>query len=135
MSKLALHGVVFLVSIIGALLARFLQTVIEIKESSNLTRADVNNLIEAVLWLVITAIVYFGARKVAEARFSIFSLDYFLAWVVCSLGVVIGFIVYIIIDKGSATLNGKDIISEAIRILPLALGPAGAVAVAGASVD
>ncbi len=135
MSKFAVHGVVFLVSIIGALLARFLQTIIEIKENSNLTQVDVNNLIEALLWLVITSVVYFGAKKVVETRFSIFSLDYFLAWIVCSLGVVVGFIVYVLIDRGSATLNGKDIISESIRILPLALGPAGAVAIAGATTD
>lgn len=81
-------------------------------------------LISAIIWFLIALITYLGAKRMKESGwFKMISLDFIFTWAFTCVGVILGFIVLVLIDQGSLTINLDQIIDLFFATLPLALGP------------
>ena len=98
---------------IGTIISSFVADIINLPE-----------LISAIIWFLISLVTYMGAKRMKESEwFKMLSLDFILTWAFTCIGVILGFIILVLIDKGSLTINLDQIVNLFYATLPLALGP------------
>ena len=111
--------IVYIISLFAAALGTIL--------SSFLLDANIINLPElivAIIWFLISFITYISAKKLKDEKwFKLISIDFFLTWAFTTIGVLIGVIVWTLIDSGSVAVNIDTMVNLFFVTLPFALGP------------
>lgn len=111
--------IVYIISLFAAALGTIL--------SSFLINANIINLPElivAIIWFLISFITYISAKKLKDEKwFKLISLDFFLTWAFTTIGVLIGVIVWILIDTGAVSVNFDNMVNLFFITLPFSLGP------------
>lgn len=124
--SLVLFLITLVAAAIGTTAALWLQANVSI-DIGGMTSAQVDALITALAWFLICFVVYFAASKLKDVKsFKLVSLKFFLTWAFVCAGVIIGTILYILIDQGSVSIKSNDLFNWFLLALPLALGPTGA---------
>ena len=82
-------------------------------------------LLQGILWMVISVIVYFGVGMAFPdgAKVGVFSPLLYILWLFVNLGLVIGFIIWFLIQGGSVTLDLDQIVNSIYGNLVTSLGP------------
>jgi len=112
----------FIIWIIGLAAAALGKVLADFLVSLNII--NLPELIQALVWFLIAFIVYFFAKKIeSESWFGLFSLNYFVTWAFTTVGVLIGAIVWSLIDSGSVALNMDQLTTLFFLSLPLTIGP------------
>ncbi len=115
--------IAFLTTGLGYALGQLFNREIDINELVGLSQAQINGLIEGLVWFIVCFVVYFGSSKLNEKKFGLVSPSFFITWFFVAMGIVFGFILDIIIQGDSLTIDG-DLIKDAIFLrLAIALGP------------
>lgn len=118
--------IAFLTTGIGYALGQLLNREIDINELAGLNQFQIAGLINGLVWFVVCFIVYFGSTKLDEKKFSLVSPSFLITWFFVAMGIVLGFILDIIIQGDSLTIDG-DLIKNAVFLnLAIALGPTAA---------
>ena len=83
-------------------------------------------LLAGLLWLVLCIIIYYGAGSAFSSGENIgpISLTFLLLWLFTNLGILIGIILWQLIQGGSVNLDLNVLVDSLIFNLTLSLGPA-----------
>ena len=118
--------IAFLTTGIGYALGQWINREIDINELGGLEPAQIDGLIIGLVWFIVCFVVYFGSTKLDEKKFALVSPNFFITWFFVSMGIILGYILDIIIQGNSVTIDG-DLIKDAVFLnLAIALGPTGA---------
>ncbi|MHA2504004.1 MAG: hypothetical protein ACXAE3_14185 [Candidatus Kariarchaeaceae archaeon] len=102
-------------------------TAIGVVLSTFLISLDIINLpelINALVWLLITWFAYLGGKQVDdESGFKIISLNFIITWAFTTIGALLGFIISTLIDTGSISLQLDALLTAFFFFLPLTIGP------------
>ncbi len=121
--KLALYAVILFVAAIGTVIGGIVITQIQISSLGNLTATQIFALMNTVLWFLVALATWFGSKNIEGKPFSILSLDFFLTWISCSFGVIIGVIISFLVNGGSISLTLDTIMDSFFLYLPFTLAP------------
>ncbi|MDH5401345.1 MAG: hypothetical protein OEZ01_09195 [Candidatus Heimdallarchaeota archaeon] len=84
----------------------------------------IEQLINALVWFLISYMTYWGAKKIDDTNsFKLLSLDFFLTWIFCTIGVLVGFIIWSLIQTKTATINIDALTNVFFKYLPYTIGP------------
>lgn len=118
--------IAFLTTGIGYALGQWINREIDINELGGLDPVQIDGLIIGLVWFVVCFVVYFGSTKLDEKRFALVSPNFFITWFFVAMGIVFGYILDVIIQGDTLTIDG-DFIKEAVFTnLAIALGPTAA---------
>ncbi|MFV2013865.1 MAG: hypothetical protein ACC656_00415 [Candidatus Heimdallarchaeota archaeon] len=118
--------IAFLTTGIGYALGQLLNREIDINELGGLNQLQIAGLINGLVWFIVCFVVYFGSTKLEAKKFSLISPSFFITWFFVAMGIVLGFILDLVIQGGTVTIDG-DLIKNAIFLqLAIALGPTAA---------
>ncbi len=119
----------FLFSAIGYLLHIYFLQEIDVSSSEGILKSPrLENLVIALLWLLVSLIASFGAslwieRSDAE-RVGMISILFILLWFVCDFGIFTGEILYMLIEGQDVSIDGDFILDKFFGGLLIALAPA-----------
>ncbi len=108
---------------LGTVLSALIFQSLNISKLGGLTPAQIQSLLNALFWFLICVGTWFGASRTEEKPFGFLSIKFLVAWISCNVGAMIGFVVAVLIDQGSITLNGEQLANQFFFILPLTIGP------------
>ena len=95
--------------------------------SSFLIDANIINLPElivAIIWFLISFVTYISAKNLKDEKwFKLISIDFFLTWAFTTIGVLIGVLVWTLIDFGSVSIDFDAMMNLFFFTLPFSLGP------------
>ncbi len=119
--------IVYLISLITASIGYFIGLEIwesiSVDELGNLTQIQIENLVWAFVWFFICLVVFFVSKKLEESWFGLISLDFFLTWAFVCTGIILGRLLFELVETGSLDVEFEEIKDTFFRTLPLALGP------------
>ncbi len=84
---------------------------------------NIDNLIIAFIWFLISIVTYWGGKKLDHSWFKPLSLDFLLTWMFCTVGVVLGFVIWTLIDQGSVSISFNQMVTVFFSFLPYSIGP------------
>ncbi|MFX1537410.1 MAG: hypothetical protein ACFFDI_24650 [Promethearchaeota archaeon] len=115
----------FFVTAIGYLIAFFVESVLMDILSVNPSDTRIHNLLLGLTFFSIAVIVYFGIQYFVdyEEEFGI-NIFFFVLWIVCTLGLVIGWLVWSLLTQDVIQINLDNMIDNFFFSLTLALIPA-----------
>lgn len=125
--KLIVYFVSLITAAIGYFIGLEIRDAITVDALGNLTQLQIRNLIWGLVWFIICFVVFFVSKKLKEGWFGLLSLDFFLTWTFVSTGIIIGFLIYRLVEEGSLSVEFDEIKDTFFTILPIALGPTGCV--------
>ncbi len=118
-------GVLF-VTLIGVILSNFLFELLGPITVQNdfLTTARLSYLIQALTWFLISLIAYFGTKTIlAKGERMGIGIFFVVLWIACTLGVVFGSIIWIILKQQQVLLNETTLFDPFFQYLAITLGP------------
>ncbi len=118
--------IAFLTTGIGYALGQLLNREIDINELAGLDPAQIDGLINGLVWFVVCFVVYFGSSKLDEKKFGLISPTFFITWFFVAMGIVFGYMLDVIIQGDSLTIDGEFIKEAVFTNLAIALGPTAA---------
>lgn len=134
-NKFVAFVAVLLFAAIGFIIIGFLNDTISKMTATGLVKDILNaiktpGLLEGLLWLVVCIIVYIGVRKVVSSGEKIgpISLWFLIIWIGAVIGLVVGYVIWFLIQGNQLTIDLNTIIGWIFVNLTLSLGPAFAAA-------
>ncbi|MHA2027965.1 MAG: hypothetical protein ACXAB7_01060 [Candidatus Kariarchaeaceae archaeon] len=124
---LVVYIIAFVTSALGLLLAEIINDNIDVDELAGLNPTEITLLIQGLMWFVVCLIVYVGSAQIDNEKwFKLVTPSFFLTWAFVSAGTILGWILFLLYQDTSVTINGDDIRYAFFQNLGLALGPTGA---------
>ncbi len=124
---------IFFFTALGILLGSFLIDVLRpTQPTEGLLAGDrFNSLINAFIWLLVSVVAFFGTGKIVKEGEKIgLSLTLLVIWVYCTIGVLIGTLLWLLIQGGSLTIDFDLLLDNWFSYLAPSLAPTFAAALA-----
>ncbi len=115
--------IIMFATTVGTLLALFLIENLKITQLGSLTQTQINLIFMALIWFLICVITWFGATRVEDNSFGLISPGFFIGWVFCNLGYIIGYLLFFLIRTSSITIQFDALTTSFLTALPLTIGP------------
>ncbi|MHA2251582.1 MAG: hypothetical protein ACXAD7_14555 [Candidatus Kariarchaeaceae archaeon] len=125
--KLIAYFVSLLAAAVGLFLALVVEDEIGVDKVGGLTPLQINGLIAGLIWFLVCLIVFLIVKKLDESRFGLLSLNFLLTWVFVNAGIILGFLIYILVDTGELDVEFDAIKDIFFVNLAISLGPTASV--------
>ncbi|MFW9995045.1 MAG: hypothetical protein ACFFD4_23610 [Candidatus Odinarchaeota archaeon] len=134
-NKLLLYVAVILFSLLGFVLGMII--VPEIVTMLGDVGIDLTPLLQALIWIVIALITYYGIGWAANTgeRTGMLSLTFVLFWIMAAIGLIIGVIALQLVEAGGAAIDLDAMVVAFFVGLPFALIPSLAASLALSNMD
>ncbi len=121
--SLVVYIITLVTAAVGVVISDLIISNIAIQSLGGLNQVQIQLLLSAFLWFLISLTTFMGAKRVEAESFGFISLKFIIAWASCTAGALIGFVIALLIDSGSVQLNWDNIATQFFIILPLTIGP------------
>jgi len=121
--KFELYAVTLVFGALGTVVGALLVDQIQISSLGSLTGNQIVILMNTILWFLVAVGTWFGAKRIEGDPFGIFSINFFLTWISCNIGVIIGALIQFMINGSTITLTMDLLTNSFFLYLPLTLAP------------
>lgn len=81
-------------------------------------------LVSAIIWFLIAFTTYFFGKRLDEEHwFKLVSINFIVTWAFCTVGYLLGLIVWNLIDQGAVAITLDQMVTFFFIALPLTIGP------------
>ncbi|MHA2091078.1 MAG: hypothetical protein ACW98K_09485 [Candidatus Kariarchaeaceae archaeon] len=123
---LIVYIIAFVTSAIGLLLAFIIDDNIDV-EVGGLTALEMERLILGLIWFIVCLVVYFGSAQLDNEKwFKVLTPSFIITWAFVSAGTILGWVLFLLYQDSSVTIDGDDIRFAFFDFLAVSLGPTAA---------
>ncbi|RMG38739.1 MAG: hypothetical protein D6732_04890 [Methanobacteriota archaeon] len=118
-----LYVITLVAAALGTILSSLIFNNLGVNSLGNLEPQQIQALLNALFWFLICVGTWFGASRTDERPFGFISVKFLIAWLFCNAGAMLGFLISILIENGSLSVQGEQLLDQFFLILPLTIGP------------